>query len=510
MSGGFDEPRGLSPDSLKESVSVKKSTICLLGCAAVLLAAASAQAKRGTPPLTLLSGAPDFDSMQHLVLPPPDLDKVLAKDRATFGRVRVAEKLAVGRTMDEVGTWEELADGSLRWRLRVTSPGAYFLSFQLSDFHLPAGAEMHFVSVERNYFDGPYGAGHGVDGAFGSPMVPDDSALIEVWIPKGAEFIPDFRLDSVSWGYKNFRNILSVPRRDHGPVKVPGKVRAFLYKAGCIDQRCPAGDPYEAQSRAVAEGYDGNFICSGTVLNSTDNDCSEYHYLTANHCFSSGKAKRLVFYWNYKNSTCGANDAPIDQTTTGSTYLASGNMSDFFLVRLNEIPPQTFYVSQSGFNATGAVPQMGATMGFPNDVPMTIAVTASPLRDGQSDGWGNDHWRVDAWDIGGTDGGSSGGGLFDENNRVVGQLHGGIGTCGSGGWDEYGKLSVSWGAGAAQYLDPGNTGIQTTDLIDCFTGTPPPPPPPCTLGLPGDPCATDADCCSNNCKKHGKFANTCN
>ncbi len=49
-------------------------------------------------------------------------------------------------------------------------------------------------------------------------------------------------------------------------------------------------------------------------------------------------------------------------------------------------------------------------MGFPNDVPMTVAVTASPLRDGQPDGWGDDQWRVDSWDEGGTDGGSSGGG----------------------------------------------------------------------------------------------------
>ncbi len=488
---------------------MKKLLICLTVCVTVLCVAASVEARRGTPPLTLLGGAPDFDAMHHLVLPAPDLDKVFEKDRATVGRVRVAETISVGRAMDEIGTWEELDDGSLRWRLRVSSPGAYFLSFQLSDFRLPAGSEMHFVSVERNYFDGPYGArNNNRAGVFASPMVPDDSALIEVWVPAGAKSTPNFRLDAVSWGYKNFRNILSVPYRDGREVRIPEKVRPFRYKAACIDFRCSPDGSWEAQHRSVAEGFDGNFICSGSLLSSTDNNCNDYHYLTANHCFSRGKAKNLVFFWNYENSSCGSNDASIDDTTTGSTHLASGNASDFFLVKLTDIPPASYAVSQSGFDATGATPQSGVTMGFPQDVPMTIAITNSPLRDGQRDGWGNDHWRVDVWDVGGTDSGSSGGALWDENHRVVGQLHGGIGAC-DDGWDEYGKLSHSWGAGAAEHLDPGNTGQLRTDLIDCFTGPPPPPPPPCEDGQRGDLCTVDEDCCSLHCKKKGKWANTC-
>lgn len=258
----------------------------------------------------------------------------------------------------------------------------------------------------------------------------------------------------------------------------------------------------------MAEAFDGNFICSGSVVNSTDNNCNEYHYLTANHCFSKGKARSLVFFWNYESSACGINDAPLDQTTTGSTYLTGGNASDFYLVKLTDLPPENFFVSQGGFDATGATPQSGVTMGFPNDAPMQVAITTVPLRDGQSDGWGPDHWRVDTWEIGGTDVGSSGGPLYDHNGRIVGQLHGGIGIC-DDGWDEYGKLSVSWAAGAAAHLDPGNTGQLQTDLIDCFVGDPPPPPPPCELGQRGDACATDADCCSGNCRTNGKWANTC-
>lgn len=487
---------------------MKKLCICLTVLVMVLGVTSSAVARRGTPPLTLLSATPDFKTMDHLVLESPDLDLVFKKDRETVGRVRVAETLPVGRSMDQAGTWETLGDGSHRWRLRVSSAGAYFLAFQLSELKLPPGAEMHFISVERNYYDGPHGASkNNAEGVFGSPMVPGDSALIEVWVPREAKALPNFRIDSVSWGYKNFRNILSVPRRDGREVKFPEKI--LRVKAACtVDVNCPEADAWQGEVRSSAEGFDGNFICSGQVLNSTDNDCSEYHYLTANHCFSKGKAKSLVFFWNYKNSTCSSNDAPIDLTTTGSTHLANGNASDFFLVRLNEIPPESFFVSQSGFDATGSAPATGVTMGYPNDVPMVIAFENDPITNGLSDGWGDDHWRVETWDLGGTDGGSSGGGLWNEDHRVVGQLHGGIGAC-DDGWDEFGKLSVSWGAGAAAHLDPGNTGQLTTNQIDCFGGTPPPPPPPCTGGQAGDPCSSNADCCSNDCRTNGKFANTC-
>ena len=37
------------------------------------------------------------------------------------------------------------------------------------------------------------------------------------------------------------------------------------------------------------------------------------------------------------------------------------------------------------------------------------------------------HVRVEDWDLGTTEGGSSGSPLFDQNHRVIGQLHGGDG-----------------------------------------------------------------------------------
>lgn len=481
-----------------------KKLLVSLGIIVLVLGVASdAEARRGAKPYSLQQDAVDFSGVAHHVLPTPDLQKIFLKDMEESGkmtrRLRVAETIPAGVRMSEIAAWQELPDGSHLWRGRFSSWGAYFLSFDLSEFELPRWGTMHFISVDRDYYDGPYTSRNNSDHrTFGSPMVPGDSAVVEVRIPAGAP-LPDFTFDNVYWGYRNFRNILAVPFRDGRPVMIPEKAIGVPFKGCEVDVNCPEGDAWQEEKRAVAQPYDGNFICSGAAINSTDDTCTEYHFLTAAHCFGSGKAKRLRFYWNYENSCCGCSDAPIDQVTIGSVYLGGDSGSDTYLVRLTEIPPENWYVALAGFDATGAIPQSGTTIHHPMDLPKKISHEYHALTIGGPGGWGDDHWRINHWEVGTTEPGSSGSNLWDQNHRSVGVLTGGTAVCGEG-WDEYGMLAVAWTNGLDQHLDPGSTGQMQTDLIRCFTGEPPPPPPPCELGMPGDPCTSDADCCSNKCK----------
>jgi len=86
----------------------------------------------------------------------------------------------------------------------------------------------------------------------------------------------------------------------------------------------------------------------------------------------------------------------------------------------------------------------------------------------------NSHWGVTDWDLGVTEGGSSGSPLYDQNHRIIGQLHGGASACGGSVLsDEYGKVSVSWNpAGSANsgqlkfWLDPNNSGAGFVDGYD--------------------------------------------
>ena len=88
-------------------------------------------------------------------------------------------------------------------------------------------------------------------------------------------------------------------------------------------------------------------------------------------------------------------------------------------------------------------------------------------------------------------------GPVEPSHQIVGQLHGGTGDC-DGGWDEYGKLSVSWVNGLSELLDPDNLGATFVNGRNCVGE--PPPPDPCGLGKSGDPCGADSECCSGKCK----------
>ncbi len=486
---------------------MKGLIVFALTCLTVGLAAAAAEARPGAPPFSFTVAEVAIEGLDHVVLPRVDVAALRQEDLASYGKpgvpYRIAKAVPKKLSVPRAGTLEVLDDGGRLWRLRVTSKGATFLSFTFADFALPPGAELLFVSVDREFHDGPYTARNNNSyRRFGSPIVPGDSAVIELYVPPDTAFEPALVLESVSHGYRDYRGVSRVPFREgRGPAELPRAVAKVATQATCeVDINCPEGAEWQDDKRAVAETFDGQFICTGTLLNNVRQDCRNF-FLTANHCTKSkGKAAGLVFFWNYENSGCNTGDANFNQTSTGSNLRAGNAQSDFTLLELFSPPDPSFFVFHAGWNRSNVPASSGIAIHHPNDLPKKISFEFDPIQDGGnfSGGWGDDHWRVTGWDIGTTEPGSSGSGLWNPAHQVVGQLHGGTADC-SGGWDEYGKLSVSWTSGLSQWLDPDGTGAISVNGKDCNAGSPPPPP-TCNLGKVGDPCTVDADCCSNTCR----------
>jgi hypothetical protein len=378
-----------------------------------------------------------------------------------------------------------LPDGWTIWRLRVNTENAQFMSFKFSEFVLPPGAELYFVSVYRDYQIGPFTQIHNQPTRrFGSPVIAGDSAVIELYLPQGKCDVA-LTLESVSHGYRNALGIDRFPYR---------KTRAALEKKQSLplppsrvkgnnfdcqrDINCPEGAPYQDEKRAVAEGYDGAYVCSGQLINNVRQD-NRYLYITAAHCGWYEDPSTMSYYWNYENTGCGTNDYPPWTYSTGSTDLfhSTSGDRDVDLLELHGTDFEgTYNIYFMGWNRGETPPTMAAMISHPADKPKQIVIRYDPVIDCAVDncpnGWGPLFWRIDGWDVGVDEGGSSGGGLMDQDHLLVGTLTGGVGTdCDDFAWDEFFKLSAEW-TSLQPFLDPDNTGVMSIPGKDGLSGGP--------------------------------------
>jgi hypothetical protein len=444
---------------------------CLLTLVAATLVGDVAVAKPITSPRSFSLDLRNLDDIDHWIMPPVDVAALYAEDATPSLYplpLRVARALPLNLGLDDSGTWEALPDGGKLWRLRISSPGAVFMSFKFSDFELPAGAELHFVSVHRSYHDGAYTQRHNRPARrFGSPMIPGDSAVIELYLPPGSERAR-LQLESVSHGYRNAMGMGSIPARGNASSTPAGSSSSPVPDApgGAFtcqrDIACPEGAPYQDVKRAVAEGYDGTYICSGQLINNVRQD-NRYLYITASHCEWWIDPPTMAYYWNYENSGCGTDDAPL-MYSTGSTDLFHDEAADIDLLELDGTDLESTYdFYYAGWSRSPNPPAMGAIISFPSDKPKQIAIENDPIVDCASgacpNGWGPNFWRVGGYEVGVTEGGSSGGGLLDQDNLLVGVLTGGVGmNCRNFEWDEYAKFHLQW-ANLQPFLDPDGTDV---------------------------------------------------
>jgi hypothetical protein len=413
------------------------------------------------------------DNIYQLDMPLDPLCMSMAKERPG-GPTRVAVPMQLNIGIADAGTWETLPDGGTIWRLRVNSDNAHFISFKFSDFKLPPGAEVYFVSVYRDFQIGPFTHRHNKpNGRFGSPVIAGDASVIELFLPQGKCDVA-LTLESVSHGYKNALGMNRFPyrktkaARERAQLLPLARVRAPGGDFDCQrDINCPEGAPYQNEKRAVAEGYDGAYICSGQLINNVRQD-NRYLYITAAHCGWFEDPATMSYYWNYENTGCGTNDYPAWTYSTGSTdlYHIETNTQDVNLLELHGTDLEgTYNIYFMGWNRSETAPTMAAMISHPDDKPKQIVIRYDPVIDcalgGCAGGWGSLFWRVDGWDVGVDEGGSSGGGLLDQNNLLVGTLTGGVGTdCADFAWDEFFKLSAEW-ASLQPFLDPDNTGAMS-------------------------------------------------
>jgi hypothetical protein len=167
----------------------------------------------------------------------------------------------------------------------------------------------------------------------------------------------------------------------------------------------------------------------------------------------------------------------LTDSQQGCVEVADYSASDFSLVELTNAPAAASNVYYAGWDARTSWNPSGCTaIHHPSCDEKAISFNYDALTVtsylGYSVPGDGTHWRIDDWEEATTEPGSSGSGIWDENHRLVGQLHGGYASCSSITSDWYGRFAVSWtGGGSASnslryWLDPENTGTLYLDGRD--------------------------------------------
>jgi PKD repeat protein len=388
-----------------------------------------------------------------------DTGSLLAEEvqRNIPDRYGVVQQLEIDIKKDGVKT--SIPGRGTIWQYKIQSQQAYSLGIHFIKYLVPPEAKVFVYDETHSNIAGAFTSNNNnYANQLAIAEFKGENAIIEYFEPLEASFAGELMIGYVSQAYKDI-------------------LKASTLRVGI---NCPEGSNWQDVKHAICrmsfhdDKY--SYLCSGFLVNNVREDGKPY-FQTANHCISDNTmATTLITYFNYENSTCSNSNASTSQTLSGATLKATNSYSDFTLLLLNEFPSAAYFPYYAGWDVSSRSPQSGSCIHHPEGTPKCISLDLSaPKNYPNSLQWvdennvvtnttaGNTHWNA-VFDDGGIESGSSGSPLFDDNQRAIGQLHGGSATN-----TYFGKSSVSWNHSASgdqqlkYWLDPDNSGTLAVD-----------------------------------------------
>ncbi|HEY9257510.1 T9SS type A sorting domain-containing protein [Chitinophaga sp.] len=396
---------------------------------------------------------------------PPSKERFLLKEsqylKAGEKQFLIAEAVPVNIDLMTSAAWINETSYSYG-KFTIHADSAETLSFNFDKFYLPEETELHIYNGDGTMIMGPVGPGeNNVRQIWGSAIYKGEDINIEIKVPTKSKADLKLHISNVAYGFKQI---------------FIDKLIGFGLSGSCnINVLCPLGSGWteERNSVALITLSDGTALCTGAMIGNTCNSAIPY-FLTANHCYA---ASPTVASWRFQfqawSPTCSPSANSDGILFNGSTLKANYGPSDFALLQLSQIPSLTSGIRYAGWNRSATAGTATTGIHHPRGDVMKISLDNNvPTKTGYNGIAGTDHWQVN-WDNGVTEGGSSGSPLFDQNHRIVGQLHGGYSSCTSSDLrDWYGAFDVSWSGGGtsstrlSNWLDPSGSGVTTINTAN--------------------------------------------
>ena len=395
----------------------------------------------------------------------PELAALKTEDSITDEHKDIAWRfgtaMPVNYTLDNSGIWTHNDDNRTSvWRFRIAFKNAVTINLNFNTFNLSTNAKLFAYNSDYSDILGAITAANNKeDGQFSIRPIKGNSITLELVVPQNELEINQIAIEHVVYGYRSL----------HGKVQ-----KVFQSSGNCnINVNCPEGDNWQDVKRSVAlvTTATNTRFCTATLINNVRQDSTPY-ILGAAHCGLRGNS---IFIFGYESASCNPNtDGILTNSISGSGRKAiTVNFgSDFELRELSSIPPSNYNVYYSGWNNENVASGKSVCIHHPTGDVKKISVDVDIPTSSGFYSSGVTHWQVGNWEQGTTEGGSSGAPLFDANQRIIGQLHGGDASCGNRAQDYFGKFSRSWNFSAdtsrqlKRWLDPDNTGALVLDGMD--------------------------------------------
>lgn len=406
-------------------------------------------------------------------LPLFDAQKMLNEDELNEGKdvpFRFGKGFDTNLSLKD-GEWTEVENGRL-WSMGFHSKDAYSINFVFNNFYLSDSASLYIVNTDGTMLYGPVTSKQNTsNGFFLTDLVQGDNVIIYLFEPNTSKKKSSLSITRIVHSYKN---------------TLPELYGNLGGSWSCNnDIACYPTWATESDAVALVLLSNGSEWCSGSLLMTANQNFRSF-FLSAFHCIDVSQdeilssteitdAQNWLFKFQYKKTTCNGSGATAGITFNGAQFRSAWHDADFVLMEINTSLVADTRFSWLGWDRTGNTPTSGTGIHHPAGDVMKISFDNNSLVPNSSIiDWGlnrfspiNTHWVV-GFDNGTTQGGSSGSPLFDQNKRVIGQLHGGQSSC-APVTKYYGQFNRSWTGGLtnttrlSNWLDPCNAGIFTAN-----------------------------------------------
>jgi lysyl endopeptidase len=362
--------------------------------------------------------------------------------------LRFAQKQVVDLNLVNSGRWTNLPNGDRIWILGIHSEGAKALSVTFEDFFFPKGSVLYLYSPDRTQVIGALTNQNNKDsGLLTTSAILGEDLLIEYYEPYAVRQEGDISIRTIAHSYRN----------------VIAESTDYLNSIECmLNLQCVNDLEVDkvGSSTVLITVDDGTRWCTGTLLNNANFDGVPY-LITSSHNLE-GDPNTWLFTFNLESLNCFPSIANKDNySISGAELIEVDADSGMLLLELSERPDPSWNVYYAGWDASGVTPQEVYTVHHPKgNIKKYTHDDTAPLANIWS---GIDVWSVNRWFSGSTTSGSTGSGFFDQNNRLIGTLHGGNSACDTEeGQDHFTRFSNSWSI-FKKHLNPFNDAISFLD-----------------------------------------------